>query len=79
MNQKVLAIIGNDTRGSVRVLASYCGILGFQSSHDAVCTAGVIRLVQSFETVGKNKLIYELNCILYWNVVQKSSTLLLKV
>ena len=55
LNQKVLAIIGTDTRASVRVPASYCGILGFQPSHDAVCTAGVIPLVQSFESVGKEQ------------------------
>jgi hypothetical protein len=55
LNQKVLAIIGTDTRASVRVPASYCGILGFQPSHDAVCTAGVIPLVQSFETLGKEQ------------------------
>ena len=57
MNLKVLAIIGTDIGGSVRVPASYCGILGFQPSHDAVCTTGVIPFAQSFET-GRNKLIY---------------------
>ena len=54
LNQRVLAIIGADTRGSVRVPASYCGILGF-SLHMMPCTAGVIPLVQSFETVGKEQ------------------------
>ena len=53
LNQKVLAIIGTDTGGSVRVPASYCGILGFQPSHDAISTAGVIPSAQSFDTIGK--------------------------
>ncbi|KAK7837389.1 amidase 1 [Quercus suber] len=44
--------LGTDTGGSVRVPASYCGILGFRPSHDAISTAGVIPLVQSFDTVG---------------------------
>lgn len=57
LNQKVLAIIGTDTGGSVRVPASYCGILGFRPSHDAISTAGVIPMAQSFDTVGKKPII----------------------
>ena len=53
LNQKVLAVIGTDTGGSVKVSASYCGILGFRPSHDAISTAAVIPLSQSFDTVGK--------------------------
>ncbi|KAE8010183.1 hypothetical protein FH972_006573 [Carpinus fangiana] len=44
--------LGSDTGGSVRVPASYCGILGFRPSHDAISTAGVIPMAQSFDTVG---------------------------
>ncbi|KAJ9131481.1 hypothetical protein P3X46_035137 [Hevea brasiliensis] len=44
--------LGTDTGGSVRVPASYCSILGFRPSHDAVSTAGVIPMAQSFDTVG---------------------------
>ncbi|KAI5566471.1 hypothetical protein BDE02_13G022300 [Populus trichocarpa] len=44
--------LGTDTGGSVRVPASYCGILGFRPSHDAVPSAGVIPMAQSFDTVG---------------------------
>ena len=50
-------MIGTDTGGSVRVPASYCGILGFQPSHDAISTAGVIPMVQSFDSVGKEPTI----------------------
>ncbi|KAG7023949.1 Amidase 1 [Cucurbita argyrosperma subsp. argyrosperma] len=41
-----------DTGGSVRVPASYCGILGFRPSHGVVSTSGVIPMTQSFDTVG---------------------------
>ncbi|XP_010489566.1 PREDICTED: amidase 1-like isoform X1 [Camelina sativa] len=44
--------IGTDTGGSVRVPASYCGIFGFRPSHNAVSTAGVTPMAQSFDTVG---------------------------
>ena len=81
LNQKVLAVIGTDTRGSVKVPASYCGILGFRPSHDAISTTGVIPLAQSFDTMGKKQtnLYQESNCILYWNLVEKSSSVHLKV
>ncbi|KAJ8751918.1 hypothetical protein K2173_000664 [Erythroxylum novogranatense] len=44
--------LGTDTGGSVRVPASYCGILGFRPSHGAISTVGVIPMAQSFDTVG---------------------------
>ncbi|KAL0382689.1 UNVERIFIED_CONTAM: Amidase 1 [Sesamum calycinum] len=46
--------LGTDTGGSVRVPASYCGILGFRPSHGVVSTSGVIPMAQSFDTVGKD-------------------------
>ncbi|KAF2298322.1 hypothetical protein GH714_022190 [Hevea brasiliensis] len=48
----IILAAGTDTGGSVRVPASYCSILGFRPSHDAVSTAGVIPMAQSFDTVG---------------------------
>ena len=58
LNQKVLLfIIGTDIGGSVRVPASYCGILGFRPSHDAISTAGVIPMAQSPDSVGKEPTI----------------------
>ena len=57
LNQKGLSIIGTDTGASVRVPASYCGILGFRPSHDVISTAGVIPMSQSFDTVGKESTI----------------------
>ncbi|KAL0558357.1 hypothetical protein IC582_002919 [Cucumis melo] len=44
--------VGTDTGGSVRVPASYCGVLGFRPSHGVVSTSGVIPMTQSFDTVG---------------------------
>ena len=44
--------LGTDTGGSVRVPASYCGILGWRSSHGRVSVDGVVPLAPSFDTVG---------------------------
>ncbi|PIN05985.1 Amidase [Handroanthus impetiginosus] len=44
--------LGTDTGGSVRVPASYCGILGFRPSHGIVSTSGVIPMAHSLDTVG---------------------------
>lgn len=53
LDQKVSFVTGTDTGGSVRVPASYCGILGIRPSHGVVSTSGVIPMAQSFDTVGK--------------------------
>ncbi|XP_022719372.1 amidase 1-like [Durio zibethinus] len=44
--------LGTDTGASVRVPASYCGILGFRPSLGAISTVGVVPMSQSFDTVG---------------------------
>ncbi|CAI9102253.1 OLC1v1000494C1 [Oldenlandia corymbosa var. corymbosa] len=44
--------LGTDTGGSVRVPASYCGILGFRPSHGIISTEGLTPMAQSFDTVG---------------------------
>lgn len=44
--------LGTDTRGSVRVPASFCGILGFRPSHGAISCIGVVPMAQSIDTVG---------------------------
>jgi Asp-tRNA(Asn)/Glu-tRNA(Gln) amidotransferase A subunit family amidase len=44
--------IGTDTGGSVRVPASYCGVLGWRPTHGLVPVDGVVALSPSFDTVG---------------------------
>jgi amidase len=44
--------LGTDTGGSIRVPASYCGIVGWRPTHGAVSPEGIIHLARSFDTVG---------------------------
>ena len=44
--------LGTDTGGSIRVPASYCGVIGWRPTHGAVSARGVVPLAPSFDTVG---------------------------
>ena len=44
--------IGSDTGGSVRLPASYCGILGMRPTHDRIPLDGVYPLAPSLDTCG---------------------------
>jgi Asp-tRNA(Asn)/Glu-tRNA(Gln) amidotransferase A subunit family amidase len=44
--------LGTDTAGSIRVPASYHGLIGFRPTHGAIGTDGVLPLAPSFDTVG---------------------------
>ncbi|WP_421694796.1 amidase [Aestuariivirga sp.] len=44
--------IGTDTGGSCRVPASYCGIVGYKSSHGRVPLTGCYPLSASFDSIG---------------------------
>jgi amidase len=44
--------LGTDTGGSVRVPASFCGILGIRPSHGRLAFDGVIAQAPSFDTIG---------------------------
>ncbi|MBA0716922.1 hypothetical protein Golax_004774, partial [Gossypium laxum] len=43
--------LGTDTIGGIRLPASFCGILGFRPSHQAVSTIGLIPNSQSLDTI----------------------------
>jgi amidase len=44
--------VGSDTGGSVRVPASYCGVIGMRTTHDAVPLDGAVPFAPSYDTVG---------------------------
>ena len=44
--------IGSDTGGSIRVPASFCGLLGIRPTHGRIASDGVYPMAPSFDTVG---------------------------
>lgn len=46
------AALGTDTAGSIRLPASYCGIVGLKPTYCAVSTSGVVPLSWSYDHVG---------------------------
>lgn len=44
--------LGTDTGGSIRVPASYCGLIGFRPTHGRIEVTGVLPLAPTFDTVG---------------------------
>lgn len=44
--------LGSDTGGSIRIPASFCGVVGFKPSVGTVNTEGVIPLARSLDTLG---------------------------
>ena len=44
--------IGSDTGGSVRVPASFCGLLGIRPTHNRINTKGIYPMAPTFDTIG---------------------------
>ncbi|WP_028033204.1 amidase [Chelativorans sp. J32] len=44
--------IGSDTNGSVRIPASFCGLIGLRTTHGRITMQGAMPLAPSFDTLG---------------------------
>ncbi|MDP2664748.1 MAG: Asp-tRNA(Asn)/Glu-tRNA(Gln) amidotransferase subunit GatA [bacterium] len=64
-----LVALGEDTGGSIRLPASFCGVVGLKPTYGAVSRHGIIALASSFDQVGPFARTVE-DCETLFNVIR---------
>ncbi|MBI4120791.1 MAG: Asp-tRNA(Asn)/Glu-tRNA(Gln) amidotransferase subunit GatA [Parcubacteria group bacterium] len=67
--KEALIALGEDTGGSIRLPASFCGVVGLKPTYGSVSRSGVIALASSFDQVGPFARTVE-DCETLFNVIR---------